>query len=432
MKNYNLILIVSIMLLTACESGDYDLSINKSIKFSAQIEQSQTRATDDKWDKGDAIGIYMKENGDPLDAGTVIAKNAKYTTTGNGMFTSQSSTHDLTFPLDKSKVDFVAYYPYGSVNSALEYSFNLTDQSNQGAIDLLYSNNARGLNSSSAAVELNFDRKLAKVVVNLAKTGGSINNLSVTIKGVNTKGKLSLTDGSVTSTTKANIKMKANSKDAIAEAIVMPAESLDGIELEILNGKDGYRFKLSDAVNIKSLEAGYKHTYDITLDDTPGGGISASASISKWAEGPKESVTLPKDFEDETGGGNTGGETEGDAGEVFSIEQARELEGKKDVWVEEYIVGYYSGSKHTSFSTDFSNIEKYTGSNIALASSPDDIESGEDTFPVELQKESIRAAIDVIIYPNNYKRKVKVKGNLDKYFGLTGMRATKDYVFLTE
>lgn len=431
MKNYNLILIVSIMLFTACESGDYDLSINKSIKFSAQIEQSQTRATDDKWDKGDAIGIYMKENGDPLDAGTVIAKNAKYTTTGNGMFTSQSSTHDLTFPLDKSKVDFVAYYPYGSVNSAFEYSFNLTDQSNQGAIDLLYSNNARGLNSSSAAVELNFDHKLAKMVVNLAKTGGSINNVSVTIKGMNSKGKLSLTDGSVTSTTKANIKMKANSKDAVAEAIVMPAESLDGIELEILNGKDGYRFKLSDAVNIKSLEAGYKHTYDITLDDTPGGGISASASISKWAEGPKESVTLPKDFEDETGGGNTGGETEGDAGEVFSIEQARELEGKKDVWVEGYIVGYYTGSTYKSFTNDLSGNTKISESNLALAQSPDE-DAAENTFPVELPDKDIRYELSLYDYPDNLGRKVKVKGNLETYFGLTGMKATKDYVFLTE
>ena len=142
-------------------------------------------------------------------------------------------------------------------------------------------------------------------------------------------------------------------------------------------------------------------------------------------------MTLPKDFEDETGGGNTGGETEGDAGEVFSIEQARELEGKKDVWVEGYIVGYYTGSKYTSFTNDLSDIFAIRDTHIALAYSPDE-ESGENTFAVELPDNKIRDALNLIDNPENLGRKVKVKGNLDKYFGLTGMRATKDYVFLTE
>ena len=145
----------------------------ESIKVSGHISGVRTRATGDSWSEGDAIGIYMVEAGKGLAVESILAQNAKYVTESDGLFYPAAVDYDVKFPLDGSDVDFIAYYPYGTISSNFEYMIDVADQADQSTIDLLYADNARGLNKDSSFVDLTFTHQLSKLLVYLNTTDGS-------------------------------------------------------------------------------------------------------------------------------------------------------------------------------------------------------------------------------------------------------------------
>ncbi len=428
MKILRLIPALLLLVLISCESGQFNQDLlNRTIRFRGSVENQNTRLANDKWEKGDAIGIYMKESGRSFTGSTLIASNVRYVTEGDGAFAPAKHAEELRYPLDNKKVDFVAVHPYKSVNAAYEYAINIENQENQTTLDLMLADNATNMGSSDKDVSLNFERMMAKIVVNLSSTGGLESNPRVNIKGINRKGVFSLTDNTISQSSKGDIRMKMNKSTGVAEAIVMPAASVDHIDMEIIHGTKGYNFSLSDAVNIRELSAGYKYELNISLDVKPEGyEVNVSANVNKWKDGASEDVSLDQGFEAEPE------PEEGSVGNPYTIEQARNKEGEKNVWVEGYIVGCYIGTNYKSFvnEDEIENVDwdKLKDTNIALAPSPYETEA-ENTFPVQLPPNEIRDNLNVRDRPSNLGRKIIIYGNIETYFGLIGMKNVKDFQY---
>lgn len=107
------------------------------------------------------------------------------------------------------------------------------------------------------------------------------------------------------------------------------------------------------------------------------------------------------------------------------------LVDREDVWVCGYVVGYVNGTRMKSFVNGTGDKE----TNVVLA---DGCERWDLSllFPVQLSKSpvacgKVRDMLNLSLHPENLFRRVKVKGNIESYMGVWGMKNTSD-VFLVE
>lgn len=287
MKIKNLLFITCLSLCAAysCsndEEPSFGIGNEKFVKFTAAIESQTgvlaTKAAGTTWDKGDAIGIYMKSGQ------TNQALNVKYTTSGDGVFSA--ATTGIEFPSDGSNVDFIAYYPYQSTITDLTYPINVANQASLPTIDLLYSNNAVNTNKNDALVGLNFKHMLSLLALNITAGDGisSLSGASITITGVTTEGTFNLEDGTVTlGSTKGTVNpaITANTSTATVNAILLPGQDLAATKLSFtLNGKV-YEWTPS----VQNFESSKKYTYSVQLSATGITVLDPNGTIEDWTEG---------------------------------------------------------------------------------------------------------------------------------------------------
>ncbi len=325
-------------LLTGCiKDGNTTGSPTRGIavKFSTSI--SKTRAHGNVWEPGDQIGVWM------LPAGTTDWSNPETAPLGSNMlyghgsgtesakvvFSGIGEENILVWP-DEGSVDFVAYYPYlaegieGSV-----YPVDIADQEPQKAIDLMYSDNAAGLDVSSGNPALSFGHMLAKLVFNVEDAGGaSLEDMTATFEGLPATASFDLATGGMveggegeptkfdavlTSTFDAD----ENDVDetAVVEAIVLPGTGLDYTLTFVLANGEKAVFTPNDA--LVTYQAGKRYIYNISFKRDPVGVVFEDAdgelkSIVDWTDVEDEyPYELPKDKDPEEGGPFTGekGET---------------------------------------------------------------------------------------------------------------------------
>ncbi len=140
--------LAGVMMLGACSVND-DITDNTddgAVHFTAGIAQVATpqgapvtKAAGTTWGSGDAIGIFMVGNGGTTN---VIETNKEYTTTGSSTFTATTG-NEIFYPMDGSKVDFIAYYPYESSVTAIDNTIDVNvsgtqTTASQAGIDLLW------------------------------------------------------------------------------------------------------------------------------------------------------------------------------------------------------------------------------------------------------------------------------------------------------
>lgn len=94
------------------------------------------------------------------------------------------------------------------------------------------------------------------------------------------------------------------------------------------------------------------------------------------------------------------------------------------VWVEGYIVGWVDG-KTLSEGAKF-NADATVASNILIAASADETDLSK-CIPVQLPSGEVRNALNLQANPGNYKKKVALKGSIEKYFGTTGVKSVTAY-----
>ncbi|WP_294550109.1 fimbrillin family protein [uncultured Bacteroides sp.] len=280
---------LSLFALAACVSNDDKSEWNdgsQPISFTSSIQGLNTRAANAEWTAGDKVGIFMKAANGDLSAAT--AANKLHTTDENGILTASNADNALYYPTDGSSVDFVAYYPYVTSLAGTTYKVDVTTQTDQPAIDLLYSNNAKGFaKGSSSTPQLQFAHMLSQIVFDIEKdaTIPTLNGLKVTFKGMNTKADFTLADGKLGNAgTVADIAANVDVNGATATTIVLPATALSDIKVVFdLNGKS-YTADYPQTV----LDAGRKYVHKVKLSDSNGQPVIVmeAATITDWIEVP--------------------------------------------------------------------------------------------------------------------------------------------------
>ena len=296
--------LLGVIAFSSCSSDDEVRTTNDGVvRFTTSIDETatpgtpQTKAAGTGWTAGDAIGIFMVANG-----GTTVVENAtnrKYTTTGTSTFTAASG-QNIYYPMDGSAVDFIAYYPYSGSVTALSATIQVNVAGTQTAtsqadIDLLWAKTNNGgagydkVSHATTPVALAFDHKLSKLVINCkadANVGVSLNGMTVSITGMDTKNTLTLSSGVLgTASTVAAI---TPNKQASApagfstsyDAIILPkAYAADVVEvLFTLSNGEPFVWK----VPAITFVSGTEYTYEINLTRT---GVQFTGTIKPWLTG---------------------------------------------------------------------------------------------------------------------------------------------------
>ena len=420
-----LFLFIGLAIFASCSESDVEGGVigdaNQAI-FSGTIGELQTRVTDNSWDSGDAIGVYALMADQALSDAAIFdgKSNVKYTTSGNGTFTASGAP--INFP-ETGNLDFVSYYPFKTAITDYKYSIDVTSQSDMAAIDLLYSNNAKGQTKSSPNVDLQFNHMLSKLEMNvqLGEDLTSLEGLTVNIKSVIVDGSLALVDGAITTgTTRKDITPKVSiasgNKTATVAAIVVPGQNLEDVTIVFsLDGKD-YEWTPAS----QELLSTYKYAYTIKLTLDASGEpivvpVNIGATINDWND-PQIGDT-PIVLEPETEGEDpTPGEGDGTKENPYTVAQAFANQGEPKntdyVWVKGFIVGFKNnGGYDVEFSKDGAS-----GTNIIIADSKDESD-GSKAIGVQLAYNS-DARKDLNLSDNSgmYKAEVLLYGTLEKYF----------------
>ena len=422
MKRIFFILPLICLLLSACEGETIDPTrASKSIRLTAEIEGLKTRLSGSTWEKDDEIGVYMKRSGETLHTAALV-KNINYAYNDSGYFKPKNESQAIYFPFNGSNVDFIGYYPYREDITNLIYPVDLTVQSDQAAIDLMYSNNVTGKNMSNPNVGMLFSHRLSKLVLQIAHYRNLvIDNLSVIITHVPTEASFDLTNGTLTpSPATKDIALRVNSDGTAAEAILLPGTDLSESELWFVAGNEEqvYHSPLTGIIPTNSLELSTLHQFNVTLFTDEEDAHIETGSITPWITPPSATVTANRT---ET----TPPVIKGSKSDPYTVLQAKEAQGKTDVWVKGYIVGAFDGSIN-KFVTDTTGQVK---TNIALSDNINETDISK-MIPVNITLTTLKNALNIVDNPGNINRFVFIKGNLAAYYSVPGLRDTKEYQFM--
>lgn len=422
MRNKLLYLSLVCLIIASCEGEPISWeSTHNLVNFNANIEGVTTRASNDTWHKNDEIGVFMKDVNKPL-AGTTFNHNAKYiNNTGNNSFTPATEDDALYFPSDDKSVDFIAYYPYREVINDFKYPIDVSSQVNLPDIDFMYSNNAKDINKEKGEVGLSFTHQLCKIVIKIRGYGSNnLSDLSVMITNVGTKAMFDLNTGTLQpATVFEDVELTVN-KEGLIESILLPDEDISQKELWLIFDGDesiAYKYSFGSEKNISSFQKSTIYTYNITVNEDDMA-QSVQGSITDWLEGPVVDVVAEQTQQ-------TPPSIKGSKSSPYSIAEAQTHQGKKDVWVYGYIVGSFTGNSVKSFTSDASTAKH---SVIAVSDTKHDVNT-DAILPVELPSGKVRDALNILNNPSNVGRKVKIKGNLEKYYSAPGLKSPKDFTF---
>ena len=201
MKHLNfLFLFIALVGLASCNKSEVENEIiipENQVRFSGVIGKLETRVVNNSWEENDKIGVFALNT----NKNTVYNSkyNVEYTTRGDGVFIP--STNPINFPNNGDNLDFIAYFPYDSKVTELDYSIT-------SGTDPLYSNNAKAQNRKNPHVDLEFNHMLSKVVLNIVLVNKltSVKGLEASLSNVVIDGKYNLSTGNVSlGNTKENI-----------------------------------------------------------------------------------------------------------------------------------------------------------------------------------------------------------------------------------
>ena len=303
MKKFKILYIAAAALLfAACANEEDGIGNNGPVAATVQadIVKNITRATtDDTWSKNDAIGVYVTS------PGYTIGDNVKYTTTGDGNFTSDNPIY---FADARETVNFNAYYPYqeNMDGNGIVNNWNMAEvkEGEPCPADFLFARDATAT-KSSPQVQFTGDNKFKHCMSMIRltfKAGDGINASNallwnkLKLKGIYKTGSINTLTGEVTVSGnrgiyESDVNDKSLKNGVTCEFIVFP-QSLDNnkmdIELEVAdNGTiNTYTASLPSSTN-NEFKGGNQYTYTIRICNT--GVVIENAGIESWQpneEGP--------------------------------------------------------------------------------------------------------------------------------------------------
>ena len=281
--------VVLLLVLGACDRETQQAVSNEKqtqVRFTSVVEGVYTRAAGASWTSGDAIGVYMKKNGELLSNSSIVGggNNVEYfTENGDGNFLPASNY--LSFPEDESKVDFIAYYPYDETINNFTYSVDVTNQADPESIDLLYADKLEGISQRSNALNLSFKHQLSRLILNIKSVNNtSLVGLNVSVSGVKTNAVFNFANGTldIKADSKGIVPMHmVRGEGLVAEAILLPEGNLTDVKLVFEQGGKKHEQILSGA----KLEKGSVYTYTVNFKNE-GAQVEPEAKYTKWRETP--------------------------------------------------------------------------------------------------------------------------------------------------
>lgn len=279
---------LSSLALVSCTDNDEnsEWTGSEGVVFTTSI---QSRVSGNSWNANDEVGIFMTPNGSEIASAT--AANKKYLAQTNGSLVAAPG-EGVYLPAT-GKVDFIAYYPYSNALSGNVMDVNVADQSKPGAIDLLYSNETKGVEAANGkTIALKFVRKMSKITLDMTKdeTIESFEGLKVEMKGIATEGKFDLAKGTVKATDGKNTQAVAmnignvEASTAKATAIILPtAAATDQTKMDLTFTLAGKTFTHSIA-DLTAFEAGKNVTFGVKLSVNNGKPVVTvgNATIENW------------------------------------------------------------------------------------------------------------------------------------------------------
>ena len=296
MKKFRFLYIAAAALLfAACANEEDGIGNNGPVAATvkADIIKNVTRATTgNTWSENDAIGVNVTSKG------YTIGDNVKYTTTGDGKFTSDNPIY---FADARETVNFNAYYPYQENvdGNGIVNNWNMAEvkEGEPCPADFLFATGATAT-KSSPQVQFTGDNqfKHCMSMIRLTfKAGDGINPYNailknqLKLKGIYKTGSINTQTGEVTiygdrGIYESDVDNKSLKNGATCEFIVFP-QSLDNnkmdIELEVAdNGTiNTYTTSLPSSTN-NEFKGGYLYTYPIRINNT--GVVIEKAGITAW------------------------------------------------------------------------------------------------------------------------------------------------------
>lgn len=410
-------------LLFACEGEEITpTGMRTAVSMTAEIEGMKTRLSGSNWDQGDAIGVFMKLNSEGLDV-SAPKKNVKYIyNEETGHFEPMSENEIIYFPPNGDAVDFIGYYPYREDISAFAVPIDLTVQSNQSAIDLMYAENVKNVSQADSQITMRFSHKLSRILFQVEHYRViDRNNFSVIITGVPTAGSLDLTNGNLTvDPATTDLLCCVNDDCTLSEVILMPGTDLSASDLWFLidDGLEAYKVSLNTLFNSGPLSESTQYTFNAMLYADKVKVETDSTEIIPWITTPPVSFTVERSTE-------TPPQLKGTMLDPYSVAQAIDHQGKLDVWVKGYIVGAFDANIN-NFVNDASGQVRI---NLAMADNPGETEVS-SMMPVYFTSALVKDALNICDNPSNINKLVMIKGNLIEYYTVPGMESTDEYLFV--
>ena len=274
------------ILLASCSHSEInDVAEQQSVQatFSGSINQ-MTRVMGTSWEANDAIGIFMLQNGTTNLTGDV--SNVEYVTGGDGTFAASNAEATIYYPVNKSKVDFVAYYPYSTLSGTADdptYVISNWNGVAHNKLDLLVAKSTAH-NVTNPEVAFDFYHQFSKLELNLSAntetglTDADLAGVKVRIAGINRPATYHFVDQTVSYGTALDedvfMQVAANGKSATA---IIPSVKGSEIIFVLANG-DSFTWDISSL----SFESGKCYTYSISLKANP---IAVEAQLTSVING---------------------------------------------------------------------------------------------------------------------------------------------------
>lgn len=275
-----------------------------------------TRAIDNAWTSGDAIGVMMYE------AGTTHFVDGKgnfcyFTANGDGAFAPTDEANTAYFPKQEAPTDITAYYPYAEeVTTTL--AINTTNQADLSKIDFMLADKLAGLTEKTPAVDFKFRHQLAKLVISVTPDASAasvdLTGATLAVKGTAPTATYSFESGTLTADAAANIALPTVLTEGVisSKGIVMPTAAGSGVALE-LTTQAGKVFTAPLAAT-SPLKAGTVNTLRMTIGQV---GSVITATVEPWEGGVTESIDHAITIDGITTG--TGVDGTGAVGDVLTL-----------------------------------------------------------------------------------------------------------------
>lgn len=224
---------------------------------------TDTKATETTFEESDAVGIFASDEYGGLLSSYNYADNKlhKYS---SGEFIPVASTEGITYPDEYTSLAFYAVYPYSNLYSGSKIDFSVeTDQTSPDAYTISNLMVARTAATREEVVDLTFDHKLCKIIVNLQSENFPVGDRKCLFTDVYTDVEVDLNDGSV-ETVGRTTNVYGSSNGTNSFKVILPPQVIEANTRLILLQIGNEKFKWAPSKDLILL-SGTEYEIDLTI-----------------------------------------------------------------------------------------------------------------------------------------------------------------------